>query len=148
MEKDGAAWLAWAKQHGRLEVLGRPQIMTLDNQPAVIKIGSTVSTGGTKPSIDASTKGSPIGQAEIGLTVNLTPRISPEGPILLDLDIERASVVNRNGVAGSGVERMSCRTSTWVKDGQTTILHGLVQRTEAGLRETIIAVTARVSPKS
>jgi type II secretory pathway component GspD/PulD (secretin) len=38
MAKDGAAWLAWVKKHGRLEVLSQAQIMTLDNQPAFIKI--------------------------------------------------------------------------------------------------------------
>lgn len=101
-----------------------------------------------KSSIDNSTKNRPAGQTEIGLTVDVTPRISPEGPILLDLNIERSLLVNGNGAAEPGVRKTTCQTSVCVRDGRTTIVRGVIQRTEHGLRETIIAVTARGIPKS
>ncbi len=46
------------------------------------------------PGSDGPAKG-PIKQPEVGLTVGLTPRISPNGLIFVDLNVERASVVKR-----------------------------------------------------
>ena len=69
MEDDGAAWLAWAANHGRLEILSRPQIMTLDNQPASIQIASRVPHGAPTPGTDDVAGGHRLKQTDIGLYV-------------------------------------------------------------------------------
>jgi len=165
MEKDGAAWLAWAKNHDRLDVLGRPQIMTLDNQPAFIKIGRTVPASVPKPGTDASAKGNQIQQAEVGLTVGVTPRISPEGLVVMELDVEHstdasleglmttqldaehATVANGDRAVGSIIRKTTAQTTISAKNGQTVVLGGLVHRSEDDRRSLIIAVTPRVNPK-
>jgi type II secretory pathway component GspD/PulD (secretin) len=121
MEKDAAAWLAWAKKQGRLEVLSQPQIMTLDNQPAFLKID--------------------------GLTVGATPRISSKGSVVMELDVQRASVLNRDGAAGPTIGKIMLQTTISAKDGQTIIVGGLAERAQNGdRRTTIIAVTPCVMP--
>jgi type II secretory pathway component GspD/PulD (secretin) len=147
MEKDGAAWLAWAKEHGRLEVLSRPRIMTLDNQRAVIKIGGVVPSGAPAVGTDSSGKGHRIERTEVGQTVTVTPRISPEGLVLVELDVERAAVVNRDGASDPTRQKTTIQTSVWTKDGQTTVLPGLIEHGEDGYRQMIVAVTPRVNPK-
>lgn len=147
MEEDGAAWLAWAKTHGRLDVLSRPQVITLDNQPAFIYVGRRVPTSGPKPGTDAPAKGNQIEQAEVGLSVGLTPRISPEGLVVMELDVERTEVIDGHRAAGPIIGKTSAQTIISAKDGETVVLGGLIHRTEDGQGSLIIAVTPRVNPK-
>jgi type II secretory pathway component GspD/PulD (secretin) len=121
MEKDGAAWLAWAKKQGRLHVLSQPQIMTLNNQRAFLKIG--------------------------GLTVGLTPRISPEGLVVMQLDVDRSSALNRDGAAGPTIGKIMLQATISAKDSQTIIVGGLTECSQNGdQKTTIVAVTPCVMP--
>ncbi len=147
MKEDGAAWLAWAKKHDRLEILSQPQIMTLDNQLATIRIGETVPTVALRPGTDGPDKGNRIEQTEVGLTIELTPRISPEGAVLMELHVEHASIVNGSGTTGPILGKTTLQTAIWAKDGQTVVLGGLKRRVEDGHRQLIVAVTPRVNPK-
>ena len=63
------------KSQGRLNVLARPQIMTLDNRPAVLSVGQSV------PSSACS--GSCMKSAKVGLNVQVNPKILPHGKVLL-----------------------------------------------------------------
>ena len=82
-------------QSRHVEILSRPQIMTLDNQPAFIQVGQRV------PRIVASSINT-IGQVntveleDVGLILGIRPRISPEGMVVLDLDAEKSQVGARN----------------------------------------------------
>jgi len=147
MEKDWAAWLAWAKNHGRLDVLGRPQIMTLDNQPAFIEVRRTAPAVEPKLGTDASAKGNQIERTEVWLSVNLTPRISPEGLVVMELDVEHARDVTEHRAAGPIIGKTSAQTTISAKDGQTVVLAGLMRRAEDGQGSLIIAVTPRINPK-
>ena len=120
--------------------------MTLDNQPAMIKIGETVPTGTSKPSTDGPGKSHQIEQTEVGLAIGLTPRISPEGSVLMELEVEHAMVVNRDSAAEPIIGKTAFQTTIWAKDGQTIVLGGPMHRDEDGHRSLIIAVTPRVNP--
>lgn len=146
MREDGAAWLAWAERSGRLEVLSRPQVLTLDNQPAFIRIGSTVPPGASKPATEGLAKADGSGDAEIGLIVGLTPRVSPAGMVVMELDVQRKSVVNRDRESGPVIQETTLRTTISANDGQTIVQGGLLQKTEEGRRQLIIAVTPRINP--
>ena len=146
MKKDGAAWLAWAKKQGRLEVLSRPQVMTLDNQPALIQIGTAMPIAVPAPGSDGPAKG-PIKQPEVGLTVGLTPRISPNGLIFVDLDVERVSVVKRDGAVGPTLGKSTVQATVSATDGQTIVVGALTENAEEGHGPMIIALTPRVNPK-
>ena len=146
MEKDGAAWLAWVKKHGRLEVLGRPQIMTLNNQRALITIGQRVRTGVPEPGAEGPAKGNQVEQAKPGLTVGLTPRISPEGLVVMELDVEVASVVSQEGATGPSIGKTTVQTTISAKDGRTVVLGGPLLVAEDGQRQLVIALTPRVNP--
>jgi type II secretory pathway component GspD/PulD (secretin) len=149
MEKDGAAWLAWAKKQGRLQVLSQPRVMTQDNQPAHISIGRVVPIGRPEPGTHGPAKSNhdQTEQVQVGLTVDVTPRVSPEGLVVVALDVERTSLVDLNGAAGPTIGRTGVQTTVSAKDGHTIIVGGLMVRAEDGHRGTIIAVTPRVNPK-
>ena len=141
MQEDGAAWLTWAKKDRRFKILSQPQIMTLDNQPAFIKIGSTVPMVASKPA-----RADRFEQGEIGLIFCLTPRILPEGQVAMELDLQRKSIVNRDKQSGPTIGTTTVQTTISAKDGQTIVQSGLVQRTEGGSRQLIIALTPQINP--
>ena len=128
-DEDGTAWLESASKQGRLEVLSRPQVMTLVNQPASIQVGSLLKA---KPE-----------PARIGITVGLTPRVSPERRIIMELDVERASLVGRDGAGEPIIGKATLQTTISAKDGQMVIAGGMIEHTKDGRRQLIIAVTPR-----
>jgi type II secretory pathway component GspD/PulD (secretin) len=147
IENDAAAWLAWAQQQGRLDVLSRPRLMTIDHQPASVRIGQIVPTGIANPDTDDPAEGDGSQRMEVGLSLGVTPRIAPEGAIIMELDVEHSRIVNPADTAAPRIGRMAVRTTVSANDGQTVIVSGLMQRTEDGDRQTIIAVTPQVNPE-
>ena len=137
--EEADAWIERVKKQGRLEILGRPQIRTLDNQPASIQIGSRVPVVGPGEN--------QIELAEVGLTIDLTPRITPTGSIIMELDIKRVELADRDAAGRAAIRTTRVQTILSAEDGQTLLLGGLNRKTKDGMRELIIAVTPRVNPK-
>lgn len=122
----------------RLEVLSRPQIMTMDNQPAFIQIGQRVprisSTG-----IVSTGQFNAIDLVNIGLILGVTPRISPEGMVVMEIDAENSSLAPISEgipvtVAGGQVIRSPtfnttmAQTTVSAADGETIVLGGLITK--------------------
>ena len=146
LRAEGAAWLAWAEKQGRLEVLSRPKIMTMENQSASIMIGSLVPTK-SPPSVAAGAdKIDQIECAEVGLTVDLTPRLAPDGLIITQLNIERSSV-DGSGTGQPVVAKTSLQTTLSAVGGQTVVLAGPTQRVADSNRRLIIALTPSINPQ-
>ncbi len=129
-------------ENRRLEVLSRPQVMTLDNQPAWIQVGqrvprivgSTVGITGTVNSVDLE---------NVGLILGVTPRISPDGMVVMEIDSEKSDVgsdvdgipvlVSTDGtvVKSPRINVITAQTTVSASDGETIILGGLItKRTE------------------
>jgi type II secretory pathway component GspD/PulD (secretin) len=124
----------------RIDVLSRPQIRTLDNQSAFIQIGervprviqSTITTGGTiTNSIDLE---------NVGLILGVTPRISPDGMVTMEIDAEKSELgPEQEGVpisvtaTGSTirapiVKTTQAMTTVSAADGETIVLGGLIMK--------------------
>lgn len=127
----------------RLEVLSRPQIMTMDNQPAFIQIGQRVprisSTG-----IVATGQFNAIELVNIGLILGVTPRISPEGMVVMEIDAENSNLAPISEgipvtVAGGQVIRSPtfnttmAQTTVSAADGETIVLGGLITKGQTRL---------------
>jgi type II secretory pathway component GspD/PulD (secretin) len=126
------------QQSRRMEVLGRPQIMTLDNQPAFIQVGERV------PRITGSRL---VGQIQIndvelentGLILGVTPRISPEGMVVMEIDAEKSKVgrdedgipvsfVEGNVIRSPKISVTSAQTTVSAASGETIVLGGLITK--------------------
>lgn len=121
----------------RLQVLSRPQVLTLDNQPAFIQVGQRV------PRIVGSTLNQ-IGQQNqielenVGLILGVTPRISPEGNVVMEIDAEKSAVgpedegipvsvsVDGTIIRSPRVDVTSAQATVSAADGETIILGGLI----------------------
>ncbi len=113
-------------------IVSNPKVLTLDNQPAVIKVGQVVPYAeGVKFDIN----GQPIivyDYKEVGLELRVTPRISGENlRLTIDLSLQEIIdfVTNQIGATSYTVPVTSNRTVTSdvvVENGQTVIIGGLV----------------------
>jgi type II secretion system protein D len=123
----------------RLEILSRPQILTLDNQQAFIQVGQRV------PRI-ASTSVNQFGVQNqmtlenVGLIIGVTPRISPEGNVVMEIDAEKSKLgpeaegipifIAQDGsvVRSPRIDTITAQATVSAADGETIILGGLIAR--------------------
>lgn len=123
----------------RMEVLSRPQVLTLDNQPAFIQVGQRV------PRIIGSIvnqngQQNNIALENVGLIIGVTPRISPEGNVVMEIDAEKSSLgpetegipvsVANNGtiIRSPRVDTTTAQATVLAADGETIILGGLITK--------------------
>lgn len=122
----------------RLDVLSRPQIRTLDNQPAFIQVGQRV------PRIVASnlTQGglqtNSVELENVGLIMGVTPRISPDGTVVMEIDAEKSSLgpeaegipitVSLDGtiIRAPRIDTTTAQATVSAASGETIILGGLI----------------------
>ncbi len=120
----------------RLEVLSRPQITTLDNQPAFIQVGERVPriVGTT---INATGQVNNIEMEDVGLILAVTPRISPDGTVVMELDAEKSevgsvadgipvSISEGQVVRSPKIKVTSAQTTVSATTGETIVLGGLI----------------------
>ncbi len=110
---------------GNGEVIARPKVITADKQEASIASGAQI------PYQEASSSGATstsFVDAVLGLTV--TPRITPDDRIIMDIDVTQDSVGEIfNGVPS--INTNSIQTQVLVSDGETVVLGGVFNTTTA-----------------
>ncbi|MCA8999464.1 MAG: hypothetical protein KDA80_20890, partial [Planctomycetaceae bacterium] len=123
-----------------IRILSRPQILALDNQLAQIQVGQIVPvTDGV--TINQTAVVPTIIRDPAGIILTVTPRISPEGQIVMELAAEK-SIYTTEGVtvfvdAATGTEVTSpiknittAATTVKVPDGQTIVVGGMITKSE------------------
>lgn len=127
------------KECRRLEVLSRPQIMTLDNQPAFIQVGERVPRI-TGAQISETGQINNITLENVGLILGVTPRISPDGLVVMEIDAEKSEVgpeeegvpvsISATGevIRSPRIETITAQTTVSAASGQTVVLGGLITK--------------------
>ncbi|MDZ7615553.1 MAG: secretin N-terminal domain-containing protein, partial [Patescibacteria group bacterium] len=124
------------EQCQKVRVLSRPQIMTLDNQPAQIVVGEDVPyiTGTTFSEYGQQNS---ISYREVGLILTVTPRVSPDGLVVMEIvatnskvgpteDGIPVSVAGDQVIRSPRIQMISAQTVVSALDGQTVVLGGLI----------------------
>jgi type IV pilus assembly protein PilQ len=111
--------LSALESDGRADIVSTPKVLTADQQTAKIQSGTEI------PYQEASSSGATstsFKEAVLGLEV--TPQITPDGRIIMDLKINQDSVGSLfNGVPS--IETNEINTSVIVDNGQTVVLGGV-----------------------
>ncbi len=127
------------QETSRLEILSRPQIMTLDNQQAFIQVGqrvprivnSTINQNGAQNSVALE---------NVGLIIGVTPRISPENNVVMEIDAEKSEVglesegipvsISADGtvIRSPRIDTITAQATVSAASGETIILGGLISR--------------------
>jgi type II secretion system protein D len=127
------------QESSRLEILSRPQIMALDNQMAMILVGQRVPrVSGTNISSGGRQQNN-ITLENVGLILGVTPRISPEGKVVMDIAAEKSSLapisegipvsISEGEVVRSpSINSIQAQTVVSASDGETVVLGGLITK--------------------
>ena len=109
---------------GKGKLVSSPRIVTAHNQKALIEQGTefpyqqATSSGATSVSFRRAT-----------LKLEVTPQITPEGNILLDLDINKDSR-GETTAAGIAINTKHIRTQVLIENGGTVVIGGIFELTE------------------
>jgi type IV pilus assembly protein PilQ len=119
---------------GRGEIVSTPRVITANQKEASIKQGVEI------PYQQASSSGATTVQfKEAVLELTVTPQITPDNNIIMDLVVSKDNVgeiISTGGLGGTvpSIDTRSVQTQVLVKDGQTVVLGGIY---ETERRETI-----------
>ena len=135
------------KECRRLDVLSRPQVMTLDNQPAFIQVGQRVPRI-TNVNVTQFGQNSAVELFNVGLILGVTPRISPDGMVVMEIDAEKSAlgpmsegipVSFQNGevILSPRVDVTTAQTTVSAADGQTIVLGGLITKSKRSINRRV-----------
>lgn len=129
---------------GSGNVLSTPNILTLDNEEAEIKIGQKVPFVTGQYTNSGSTSGTvnpfqTIERQDVGLKLKIKPQISENGTIKLIVEQEVSSVLASTATAANGptVNQRTIKSSVLVEDGGVVVLGGLLQDEYSGNEDKI-----------
>jgi type II secretion system protein D len=126
----------------RLDVLSRPQVMTLDNQPAFVQVGQRVPRITSSQITNGGTVINNTVLENVGILLGVTPRISPEGLVVMEIDAEKSRLgsvddgipisINNNGdvIRSPIIDTITAQTTVSAASGQTVILGGLITKND------------------
>jgi general secretion pathway protein D len=113
-----------------VRVLSNPSLVVLDNQPATLQVGDQVpvQTGSAVVLTSNNTVANTISYMNTGVILNVTPRISASGNVVLDVDQESSSVdqAAATGTLTPTISTRNVKSSISVPSGQTVLLAGLI----------------------
>jgi len=110
---------------GKGKVVSSPRVVTADQTKALIEQGtkipyqSATSSGATATSF-----------ANAILKLEVTPQITPEGNIILDLDVNKDSV-GTTTASGISINTKHIKTQVLVENGGTVVIGGIFELTES-----------------
>ena len=122
---------------GRLQILSRPQLTTLDNTESIVSVGSRVAriTG-----VVVNQNGNTLDTEDIdvGLILRVAPRVGADGLITMDIDVTRSQRDPNNGTPipdGAGgfvlindILQTVAQSTLTAYSGQTVVFGGLIQK--------------------
>ena len=133
----------------RLQVLSRPQVMTMDGTESLVSIGSKVArvTGINITNNASQTETTDI---DVGLILRVTPRVGADGLITMNIDATRSSRDPNNGTAivdGNGnvvviddILQTVAQSTLTAYSGQTVVFGGLIQKTRTNVSRRVPVV--------
>ena len=115
-----------AQREGRGEVVSAPRVITANGKEAVIEQGQEI------PYQESASSGATTTQFKKAvLALKVTPQITPDDRIILDLTVSKDSVGQNVASATGGfvpsIDTREITTQVLVNDGQTVVLGGILE---------------------
>ncbi len=125
--------LSALESQGAVKTISAPKVTTLDNATARISQGVSI------PFSQVSAAGANTQFVEARLSLEVTPHITQDGSVLMNIRAEnnQPDPANTGANGQPGIARKEAATNVLVKDGDTTVIGGIYVRTgssnQAGL---------------
>ena len=132
------------QDEGRLQVLSRPVIMTMDTEPAFVQIGQTTSRITGSSNLGAGGTSNSVTDTEVGLLLTVQPRVNQDGLISMTVDTENSALDPSGGVPvavdatgqavlSPNINITTASTTLSARSGQTVVFAGLIQKSKTRL---------------
>ena len=109
---------------GKGKVVSSPRVVTADQKNALIEQGTEL------PYQVASASGATsVAFRKANLKLDVTPQITPEGSIILTLDVTK-DTVGQATAAGFAINTKHIKTEVLVENGGTVVIGGIFEMTE------------------
>jgi hypothetical protein len=131
--KDSVSMLLRAlEQEGRAQILSRPTITTMDSQPANINIGEITARPGETTTTGQGAVTQAVNDYQVGLVLGVTPHVTPEGLVVMEIDAEKSRLdfsrtVEVNGNEIPNIANVNASTTVNARSGQTIVFAGLIE---------------------
>ncbi|MFT3905698.1 MAG: type II secretion system secretin GspD [Steroidobacteraceae bacterium] len=125
-----AAMIRALQGDSRTNILGRPSIITQDNQEAKIQVAQEVpfKTGEYTTSSSSTTTYTTIQRQEVGTILTVTPQINEGDSVILKIEVESSSLASdSSGAVDLITNKRTISTQVLIPDGGTLVLGGLIQ---------------------
>jgi len=120
--------LSAAQAETRAEVISSPRVITANQKEATIEQGTEIPYQQS-----ASSGATTISFKKAVLSLKVTPQITPDNRIILDLDVKKDTIgtitVASGGVNVPSIDTREIMTQVLVNDGQTVVLGGILETT-------------------
>jgi type IV pilus assembly protein PilQ len=120
--------LSAAQAETRAEVISSPRVITANQKEATIEQGTEIPYQQS-----ASSGATTISFKKAVLSLKVTPQITPDNRIILDLDVKKDTIgtitVSSGGVNVPSIDTREIMTQVLVNDGQTVVLGGILETT-------------------
>lgn len=125
------AFVKASQNDTEINILSNPQLLTLNNEEAEIKVGTIVPTiGATKTDSNGNTT-TQIDYKEVGISIKVTPRVNHQNKVVLTIDQNSSNIVSgqidalsKQGAVTTLNRSVSSKIA--VDSGQTVVLGGLL----------------------
>jgi type IV pilus assembly protein PilQ len=118
--------LSAAQAETRAEVISSPRVITANQKEATIETGTEIPYQQS-----ASSGATTISFKKAVLSLKVTPQITPDNRIILDLDVKKDSIgtitVTSGGVNVPSIDTKEIITQVLMNDGQTVVLGGVLE---------------------
>ncbi len=128
--------LASLEENNQAEVLARPRLTTLTGNKAELNVPNTVSYLVSQVSAD----GYPITDYRSfndGISLELTPSVTQEGRITLEVSPEIKSAGRSSGDGPRDISTRNLKTMVVLADGETLCLGGLIRKSKSEVRSAV-----------
>jgi type IV pilus assembly protein PilQ len=127
------AQLQMLEEENKANIISNPRITTVDNREAKILVGQKI------PLIVQDVAGNPVSQLQtIGIQLKVTPHLTEDKKIIMDLHPEVSELANKGTVQGGVIINTSeADTRVMVDDGQTAVIGGLIRTNDTSVRSGI-----------
>jgi len=117
--------LSALEEDGSGRIISSPRVITADQVQAVVEAGEEL------PYQQATSSGATsVAFQKAQIRLQVTPQITPEGNVILDVDVNKDSV-GRTTTAGFAIDTKHVKTTALVENGGTVVLGGLFQQTDS-----------------
>ncbi len=114
--------LSASQAQGKSKIISSPRVLTQDRKEATIESGTEI------PYQEASSSGATSTSFKKAvLALKVTPNITPDGQVIMDIQVNKDSVDSSCGASEPCISTKSLKTMAMVEDGGTLILGGIYE---------------------